>query len=143
MTGGVWGAEFWAASDGNPAGYGESYYVAYRDNPPDGAPRGEAGRMDFTNATVTSLEYDPSQAATVGGTCVATPPPAGPCTLTLTTTASTLGIKPGTGMYSITGLATFYGGTLANPPFFRVALGNSEQSDAATPFDITGTGTTK
>jgi len=45
-------------------------------------------------------------------------------------------------MYSITGLATFYGGTLANPPFFRIALGNSEQSDASAQFDINGTGTT-
>jgi hypothetical protein len=46
-------------------------------------------------------------------------------------------------MYSITGLSTFYSGTLATPPFIRVAIGNSEQSDAAAPFDITGTGTTQ
>src|SRR5918911_124328 len=48
VTGGVWGAEFWAASDGNPEGYGESYYIAYRDNPADlpPTPHGEAGRMD-------------------------------------------------------------------------------------------------
>jgi hypothetical protein len=39
-------------------------------------------------------------------------------------------------MYSITGLSTFYGGTLTTPPAFRIALGNSEQSDAVAPFDI-------
>lgn len=143
VTGGVWGAEFWSASDGNPDGYGESYYIAYRDNPPPDGPAGEAGMMNNLNPTITSLEYDPKQAATVGGTCFGTPPPTGTCTLTLTTTASTLGIKPGAGMYSITGLSTFFGGSNQTTPVaFRLALGNSEQSDAAAPFDVNGTGTT-
>jgi hypothetical protein len=143
VTGGVWAAEFWAATPLNPdgTGYGESFYLGYRDNPPDGAPHGEAGRMSNLNLTVTSLEYEPLQGATVGGTCSAVAPPA-PCTVTLTTTASTLGIKSGAGMYSITGLSTFYGGTVQTPPFLRIALGNSEQSDAVAPFDVNGTGST-
>src|SRR5207237_5286700 len=134
--------EFWAATSGNPEGYGESFYIGYRDNPPNGAPGGEAGMINNVNPTITSLEYNPTRPATVGGTCFATTPPS-PCTVVLTTSASGLGIKSGAGMYSITGLSTFYSGTLQTPPFFRVAVGNSEQADAAAPFDITGTGTTK
>src|SRR5947208_14609474 len=144
VTGGIWSAEFWAASDGNPEGYGESYYIGYRDNTPDGPPVGEAGRIDNVNPTITSLEYHRTQAAAVSGTCFATPPPTGPCTVTLTTSASTLGIKSGAGMYSITGLSTFFGGSdQTTPVLFRLEEGNSEQADAAAPFDITGTGTTK
>ena len=144
VTGGIWSAEFWAASDGNPEGYGESFYIGYRDNVPDGSPTGEAGRIDNVNPTITSLEYHRTQAAAVTGTCFATPAPTGPCTVTLTTSASTLGIKSGTGMYSITGLSTFFGGRdQTTPVLFRLEGGNSEQADAAAPFDITGTGTTK
>jgi hypothetical protein len=144
VTGGIWSAEFWAASDGNPEGYGESYYIGYRDNTPDGAPTGEAGTFDNVNPTITSLEYHRRQAASVGGTCFATPPPSGPCTVTLTTNASTLGIKPGAGMYSITGLSTFFGGSdQTTPVAFRLETGNSEQSDATAPFDVNGTGTTQ
>src|SRR3954451_3786943 len=142
VTGGIWSAEFWAASDGNPEGYGESYFIGYRDNPPNGPPVGEAGMIDNLNPTITSLEYHATQPATVGGTCAATPPPSGPCTVTLTTSASMLGIKPGAGMYSITGLSTFFGGSdQTTPVLFRLELGNSEQSDATTPFDVNGTGT--
>jgi hypothetical protein len=69
-------------------------------------------------------------------------PPA-PCTLTLTTSASGLGIKSGAGMYSITGLSTFFGGNdQQTPVLLRLEEGNSEQSDAAAPFDVNGTGTT-
>src|SRR5437016_209836 len=144
VTGGIWSAEFWAASDGNPEGYGESFYIGYRDNPPNGAPGGEAGRIDNVNPTITSLEYHRTQAAAVTGTCFATPAPIGACTVTLTTSASTLGIKSGTGMYSITGLSTFFGGSdQTTPVLFRLEEGNSEQADAAAPFDVTGTGTTK
>ncbi|TML27016.1 MAG: exo-alpha-sialidase [Actinobacteria bacterium] len=143
VTGGIWSVEFWAASDGNPEGYGQSYFIGYRDNPPNGAPVGEAGRFDNTNPTITSLEYHHTQAATVGGTCVAATPPAGPCTITLTTSANGLGIKSGAGMYSITGLSTFFGGSdQTTPVAFRLELGNSEQSDATAPFDVNGTGTT-
>src|SRR5919202_1818117 len=146
VTGGIWSLEFWAASDGNPEGYGESYYIGYRDNPPDGPPVGEAGRIDNVNPTITSLEYHPTQAANASACVpVSSPPPSAPqaCTITLTTSASGLGIKPGAGMYSITGLSTFFGGSdQTTPVAFRLELGNSEQSDAAAPFDVNGTGTT-
>src|SRR5437764_5107948 len=144
VTGGIWSAEFWAASDGNPEGYGESYYIGYRDNPPNAPdnPQGEAGMINNVNPTITSLEYNPTQPAAVSGTCFATAPPT-PCTVTLTTSASALGIKPGAGMYSITGLSTFFGGRdQQTPVLLRLEEGNSEQSDAAAPFDVTGTGTT-
>jgi hypothetical protein len=142
VTGGIWSAEFWAASNGNPEGYGESFYIGYRDNPPNGAPGGEAGMINNVNPTITSLEYNPTRPATVGGTCFATPSPA-PCTVTLTTSASGLGIKSGSGMYSITGLSTFFGGIdQQTPVLLRLEEGNSEQSDATAPFDVNGTGTT-
>jgi hypothetical protein len=141
VSGGIWSVEFWAASDGNPEGYGESYYIGYRDNPPNGAPVGEAGRFDNVNPTITSLEYHRTQGATVGGTCTGASPPS-PCTLTLATSASSLGIKSGAGMYSITGLSTFFGGSdQTTPVALRLELGNSEQSDATAPFDVNGTGT--
>ena len=55
-----------------------------------------------------------------------------------------LGIKAGAGMYSITGLSTFFGGNdQTTPVAFRLEEGNSEQSDATTPFDVNGTGTTR
>jgi len=144
VTGGIWSAEFWAASDGNPEGYGESYFIGYRDNPPNAPdnPRGEAGMINNVNLTITSLEYNATRPATVGGTCFGTAPPS-PCTVVLTTSASALGIKPGAGMYSITGLSTFFGGKdQTTPVALRLDEGNSEQSDATAPFDITGTGTT-
>src|SRR4051794_10028768 len=146
-TGGLWGVEFWAArapaSDGTPRA--ENFYVAYRDNPPDGAPRVEGGRMDNTNAALTSLEFNPTTAGTPAapaGTCFQTRPPT-PCTLTMTVNATSLGIKPGVGLYSITGLSVFEAGTAQTPVVLRVELANSEQSDAATPFDENGTGSTK
>src|SRR5205814_5847120 len=75
VTGGIWSAEFWAATVGNPEGYGESFYIGYRDNVPDGAPTGEAGRIDNLNPTITSLEYHRTQGATVSGTCFSPPSP--------------------------------------------------------------------
>ena len=142
VTGGIWSAEFWAATNGNPEGYGESFYIGYRDNPPNGAPGGEAGMINNVNPTITSLEYNPTRPATVGGTCFATAPPT-PCTVVLTTSASGLGIKSGAGMYSITGLSTFFGGSdQQTPVLLRLEEGNSEQSDATAPFDVNGTGTT-
>jgi hypothetical protein len=56
---------------------------------------------------------------------------------------SLLGIKPGAGLFSITGLSTYFFGSNNHPPLFRIAEGNSEQADAAAPFDDNGTGTTK
>ena len=108
---------------------------------------GEAGRFDNVNPTITSLEYHRTQAATASPCVpVSNPPASSPqaCTITLTTSASGLGIKPGAGMYSITGLSTFFGGSdQTTPVAFRLELGNSEQSDATAPFDVNGTGTTK
>jgi hypothetical protein len=91
------------------------------------------------NATTQSLEFNRKQPATVGGTCV-TNPAAHPCTLTLTANLASLGIKPGAGLYSMTGLTTYLTGTTNQPPFLRVSTGNSEQADAVAPFDLNGTG---
>jgi hypothetical protein len=139
VTGGLWGVEFWSTGADNP----HNYYIGYRDNPPDGPPRVEAGRMENTNVTVTTLEFKPTTAgspSTPSGSCFNTRPPS-PCTITMTVNATSLGMKSGAGMYSITGLSTFQAGTSQTPPMLRVEPGNSEQSDATVAFDVTGTGT--
>jgi hypothetical protein len=141
-TGGLWGAEFWAPSTPDPADPGapnDNFYLAYVDGV-DG-PHVEAGRVSGFNATLQSEEFASSQGGTVGGSCLATPAPT-PCTLTLTTTLDTLGIKQGAGLYSITGLSTYLTGTTDRFPFTRVTAGNSEQADANFAFNINGTGTT-
>jgi hypothetical protein len=142
-TGGVWGAEFWAASS---QGGSDNFYIAYRDNPPDGTPRAEAGHVDHVNVNVTSLDFHPTQAATFGGTCFnsgGAPTNRTPCTVILTTSLTTLGIKSGAGLYSITGLTTYQLGSAQPAPFTNLNLGNNEQADAATAFDDNGTGTTQ
>jgi hypothetical protein len=144
-TGGLWGAEFWAAADpGPPANTGPSnrFYIAYRDNPPDGQPRVEGGTMDHVNLTVTSLDFnDRTQTGTLGGDCFTDPAPA-PCTISLTLAASSLGITPGNGLYNITGISTYLFGNLEDPiPLTRVVVGNSEQADATAPFHYLGSGT--
>jgi hypothetical protein len=140
-TGGLWGAEFWAASDPATTGPSNRFYIAYRDNPPDGAPRVEGGTMDHVNATITSLDFNSRTLGTLGGNCFATPTPT-PCTISLTVTASGLGITPGNGLYNITGLSTYLFGNLEDPiPATRVVLGNSEQADATAPFHFLGSGT--
>ena len=65
------------------------------------------------------------------------------CTVMLTTSLSSLGVKPGAGIYSITGLSSFQFGSATPAPFTNLNLGNNEQADAATAFDDNGTGTTK
>jgi hypothetical protein len=142
-TGGLWGAEFWAASDPATTGPSNRFYIAYRDNPPDGAPRVEGGTMDHVNATITSLDFNSRTRGTLGGDCL---PPGGPatgtCTVSLTVAASSLGITPGNGLYNITGLSTYLFGNLEDPvPATRLVLGNSEQADAAAPFHHLGSGT--
>jgi len=135
------GAPSWSSSSAGS----DNFYVGYRDNPPDGTPRGEAGRVDHLNLTVTSADFDPTQAATVGGTCFTaggTPTNKKPCTVVLTTSLSTLGVKPGAGLYSITGLSTYQFGSATPPPVTNLNLGNNEQADAATAFDDNGTGKT-
>jgi hypothetical protein len=139
-TGGLWGAEFWAPSPTDPDDPGapnDNFYIALVDDPT--GPHGEAGRVNNFNPTLQSLEFNQKQPATVGGTCV-TNPLAHPCTLTLTTSLTSFGIKPGAGLYSMTGLSTYLTGTTNQPPFLRVSSGNSEQADAVAPFDINGTG---
>jgi hypothetical protein len=139
-TGGLWGAEFWAASDPATTGPSNRFYIAYRDNPPDGFPGGEGGTMDHVNATITSLDFNSRTLGTVGGDCL--PTATGTCTLSITVPASSLGITPGSGLYHITGLSAYLFGNLEDPiPATRVVLGNSEQADAAAPFHYLGSGT--
>jgi hypothetical protein len=142
-TGGLWGAEFWSAtSESTTPDQGNEFYIAYRDNPPDGAPAVEAGVVDDLNLTITSMELratDPGSPSTPGGTCFTTPTPT-PCTLTVSARASDLGIKPGAGLYSMTGLSLYFFGTQERPPLLRVEGGNSEQADVTPPFHYMGTG---
>jgi hypothetical protein len=142
-TGGVWGAEFWAASNpiGKTAIYNnDNFYVAYRDNPPDGAPRIEAGAVNSISPTFTHDEFNPYEVGTLGGNCTSMLAPS-PCTLTMTVSMSGLGIKPGSILAALSGLSTYYLGSASQPPGLRVPLGNSNLADAATPFDVNGTGT--
>jgi hypothetical protein len=144
-TGGVWGAEFWAASNpvGNTAIYNnDNFYVAYRDNPPDGAPRVEAGAINSISPSFTHDEFNRYEDGTLGGNCTGPLPPS-PCTLTMTVSLSGLGIKSGSILASFSGLSTYYLGSASQPPGLRVPLGNSNLADAATPFDVNGTGTTR
>jgi hypothetical protein len=144
-TGGRWGAEFWAAAgpaDGGTEG-GNHFYVAYRDNPAEGSPGVEAGYIDNVSLTDTTLEFHPKTGVTgtLGGTCV-TNPTSSPCTLTMTINLSALSITPGNGLYSITGLSTyFFGNAMEAPALVRLEGGNSEQADATVAFHYLGSGT--
>jgi hypothetical protein len=137
-TGGLWGAEFWASD--SPS---DNYYVAYRDNPPDGGPAAEAGRLAALSPTETSNEFQREEPATVGGTCTAVLPPAGACTLTITASLAGLGIKQGAGLYSLTGLSVYLFGSATPLPMTRIGLGISNQADVTAALDQNGTGTTK
>ncbi|HEX2090096.1 MAG TPA: hypothetical protein VHI54_09275, partial [Actinomycetota bacterium] len=145
-TGGLWGIEFWAAAGGatvpDVTGPSNRFYIAYRDNPADGAPRVEGGTMDHVNVTVTSLEFNSRTLGTLGGNCFSIPPPTGACTISMTVSASSLGITPGNSLNNITGLSTYLFGNLEQPiPATRLILGNSEQADATVAFHILGSGT--
>ena len=142
-TGGLWGAEFWAASSEGGTDGGNTFYVAYRDNPPDGSPRVEAGVVDNLNLNITSLEFRPTDMgtpATPGGTCFSSLPPE-PCTLTISVRLSDLGISSGNGLYGLTGLSTYFFGSTERPPLLRVEGGNSELADATAPIHYNGSGT--
>jgi hypothetical protein len=142
-TGGLWGAEFWAASSEGGTDGGNTFYLAYRDNPPDGPAGVEAGVIDNLNLTITSLEFrrtDVGTPATPGGTCFSSTPPS-PCTLTISVRLSDLGISPGNGLYGLTGLSTYFFGTNERPPLLRIEGGNSEQADATAPIHYLGSGT--
>jgi hypothetical protein len=141
-TGGLWGTEFWSSAPTDPDDPGapnDNFYVAFVDDAT--GPHGEIGRVNNFNPTLQSLEFNKKGPATVGGSCT-TNPTATPCTVTLTAPLSAFGIKPGAGLYSVTGLSTYLTGTTNQPPFLRVSTGNSEQADAAAPFDVNGTGQT-
>jgi hypothetical protein len=139
-TGGIWGAEFWAAASGDNGGTqgGNTFYLAYRATAPNTGP--DAGIVHDTNVTVTSLELDPTTTATAGGTCLSPSPPS-PCTLSISVRLSDLGISPGNGLYGLTGLSLYFFGTDDKPPLLRVELGNSELADATAPIHYLGSGT--
>ncbi len=140
-SGGIWGTEFWAASTGD-TGPSNNFYVAYRDDAASG-PRVEGGTVDNANITLTSLEFFPRTVGTLGGTCFPTDgsqPPA-PCTITMTVSAASLGITPGNGLYSITGLSAYFFGATDRAPATRLILGNSEQADVTAAFHYLGSGT--
>src|SRR5436190_569147 len=150
-TGGLWGSEFWPSS--LPAGaFGggpnANFYVAYRDNPGDVSaptPGVEGGRVDALGATLTHDEFHrevPGTPATPTGTCFAPLPPT-PCTLVMTVSLSSLGIKQGSGLYSITGGSFYYFATQEPVPATRVPLGFSNQADVTAALDDNGTGTTR
>src|SRR5256712_2049214 len=145
VTGGIWGAEFWAAASGPDGGAdgGNTFYLAYRDNPADGPAAVEAGYVDDVNVTVTSLEFHPKTGVTgtLSGTCFSSTPPS-PCTLTISVRLSDLGISPGNGLYGLTGLSNYFFGTNDKPPLLRVEGGNSELADATAPIHYNASGTT-
>jgi hypothetical protein len=150
-TGALWGAEFWASSEPTSqfgGGPNANFYVAYRDNPGDltaPTPGVEAGRIDALGPSLVTNEFHREVAGTPAapsGTCFSTSPPT-PCTLTMTVSLSSLGIKSGAGLYSITGGSFYYFATEEPAPATRVPLGFSNQADVTAALDDNGTGTTK
>ena len=140
-SGGIWGAEFWAAATGINAP-AENFYIAYRDDLANGQ-RVEGGTVDGINIAFTSSEFRPrTTTGTLSGDCFPDvgPPASGTCTIAMTVPASSLGITPGNGLYNITGLSAYYfGGPRA--PFTNLILGNSEQADATAALHFLGSGT--
>ena len=61
----------------------------------------------------------------------------------MTVSLSSLGIKSGSGLYSITGGAFYYFATQEPAPATRVSLGFSNQADVTAALDDNGTGTTR
>jgi hypothetical protein len=60
-----------------------------------------------------------------------------------TASLSSLGVKPGAGLYSITGLSVYVSGEQTQLVLFtNLNLANNEEADAATAFDDNGTRTT-
>jgi hypothetical protein len=135
-TGGIWGVEFWAASSQGS----NNFYVGFRDNALDpDSPRVEAGTMERLNLTITSLEFQPQEVGgTFGGSCFADPAPT-PCTFTMTVSLAPLGITPGNGLYSLTGLSTYI--LTSGSPLLLFEGGNSEQADATAAIHYSGSGT--
>jgi hypothetical protein len=143
-TGGIWGAEFGAAtSDSTTVDKFNQFYIAYRANAPADPVQVEAGTVDDLDLSIQTMEFHKridGFPITPGGTCFSATPPT-PCTLVVSAKASALGIKPGDGLYSITGLANYFFGTEKKPPLLRVEGGFSEQGDATVAHHYTGSGT--
>jgi hypothetical protein len=154
LSGGLWGVEFWAASNPNTAQdnlYGNNnFYIAYRDNPEDvtsPTPGVEAGAMNAISPSLTHFEFSRYEPGTLGGTCltsagVSNPSAPAPCTITMTASLAGLSIKSGSILSAVSGFSAYFFGSEQNPPALRVPLGNSNLADVATPFDVDGTGTT-
>jgi hypothetical protein len=100
------------------------------------------GQADNDTAEAAAL----SQAESAHGPCVpvTAPPPSAPlaCTISITASLAGLGIKPGAGLYSLTGLSVYLFGSGTSIPDTRVALGVSNQADSTAALDQNGTGTT-
>ncbi len=100
--------------------------------------------MDHVNVTVTSLDFNSRTFGTLGGDCFPAegPPATGTCTISMTVSATSLGITPGNALNNVTGLSTYIFGEQDDPvPGTRLVLGNSEQADAVAPFHVLGSGT--
>lgn len=135
--GGFWGAEWWSSDNPN-----NQYYLAFIDEP--GTPaHAEAGAFDNTSApSLLGNEPRKIEDATYSGTCFATPTPTGPCTVVMTASLSGLGIKSGSGLYSLTGLSLYITGNTQPAPFTSVEDGFTSLGDATPAIEYTGTGTT-
>jgi hypothetical protein len=143
-SGGIWGAEFWASALApTNLSPNDNFYIAYRDDGVDPIDA-EAGRVNAVNTDVTSSEFqmNSTSVVTFGGNCFPTAGAPNPCTLTLSTDLSVLGVKAGAGLYSITGLSLYYIGSSQSFPGTNLKFGDSEHADAAPAFDDEGTGTT-
>jgi hypothetical protein len=66
-----------------------------------------------------------------------------PCTITMSTPLSTLGIKDGASLLSITGFSAYMFGSEQFAPLTRLSLGFSNFADVTAALDDNGTGTTK
>jgi len=149
-NGGFWGAEFWASSDPTTAGGApnDNFYLAYVDDPlsTSPAPQVEAGRFNGSAPQMTSNEANFIENGTpnvVGGTCFTTsgsPATTGPCTITMTASLSVLGIKSGSGLYSVTGLSTYITGGKTRLPQTRFVDGYTSLADSTAAIDYNGTG---
>jgi len=141
-TGGLWGAEFWAASSTlGGADQSNTFYIVYRDDL--NGIGVEGGVMDNVNIAVTSLEFRKIADGTLGGTCL---PPSGPaatgtCTISMTVPTADLGIPSGAALNNTTGISVYSFGLGERAPLTRVILGNSELADATAALVVAGTGT--
>lgn len=135
----MWAIEFWApTADGN-----ENLYLAYQDNPANGVPGSRPVRSTASPPAFfkwTFVRRERGTPATPGGSCFAPGYVSGPCTVTMAADLSGLGVKSGAALDSVTGLSVYEDGSEAQPPGLNVDAGYSNQADAATPFDLSGTG---